>query len=63
MYRSDVMGHILPMLGRDWSHSGIAELYTNIKKNNYQILYLTARPIGQVIIILFLDSKLFHGIF
>jgi phosphatidate phosphatase LPIN len=36
------------MLGRDWSHSGIAELYSNIKKNNYHILYLTSRPIGSV---------------
>jgi phosphatidate phosphatase LPIN len=35
------------MLGRDWSHSGIAELYTNITKNNYKLLYLTSRPIGQ----------------
>jgi len=45
--KSDVLGHILPVLGEDWSHSGVAELYTNIQKNGYQILYLTARAIGQ----------------
>lgn len=45
--KSDVMGHILPMLGKDWSHTGIAGLYTNITKNGYQILYLTSRSILQ----------------
>lgn len=45
--RSDVFGQILPIMGRDWSHSGVAQLYSNIVQNNYQILYLTARPIGQ----------------
>jgi phosphatidate phosphatase LPIN len=46
--RSDVLGHIMPVMGRDWSHEGIAELYTNIAANGYQVLYLTARAIGQV---------------
>lgn len=45
--KSDVMGHILPMLGKDWSHSGIAGLYSNISKNGYQIIYLTSRSILQ----------------
>lgn len=45
--RSDVFGQILPIIGRDWSHSGVAQLYGNIARNNYQLLYLTARPIGQ----------------
>jgi len=45
--RSDVYGHVLPWLGKDWSHAGIAELYTNIKKNGYKIIYLTSRAIGQ----------------
>eukprot|EP01129_Flabellula_baltica_P011465 TRINITY_DN5027_c0_g1_i4.p1 TRINITY_DN5027_c0_g1~~TRINITY_DN5027_c0_g1_i4.p1 ORF type:complete len:419 (+),score=88.21 TRINITY_DN5027_c0_g1_i4:23-1279(+) len=30
--KSDLFGHILPVLGKDWSHSGVAELYTNIKE-------------------------------
>lgn len=46
-YRSDVFGQILPILGRDWSHSGVVQLYSTIKANGYHILYLTARPIGQ----------------
>jgi phosphatidate phosphatase LPIN len=45
--RSDALGHILPMMGKDWSHSGIASLYTNIVKNGYKILYLTSRSILQ----------------
>jgi phosphatidate phosphatase PAH1 len=45
--RSDVFGHILPMLGKDWSHSGIANLYSNIQKNGYQFFYLTSRSILQ----------------
>jgi phosphatidate phosphatase LPIN len=42
-----VFGQILPIIGKDWSHSGVVQLYSNIKSNGYQILYLTARPIGQ----------------
>lgn len=45
--RSDVLGHLLPAVGRDWSHVGVAGLYTQIEKNGYKVLYLTARPIGQ----------------
>ena len=44
--KSDMLGHILPRFGRDWTHTGIAKLYTAIKKNGYEIMYLTARPIG-----------------
>lgn len=44
--KSDMLGHVLPRFGRDWTHTGIAKLYTAIKKNGYEILYLTARPIG-----------------
>lgn len=45
--RSDVLGHLLPAVGRDWSHVGVAGLYSQIEKNGYKMLYLTARPIGQ----------------
>eukprot|EP01119_Soliformovum_irregulare_P021520 TRINITY_DN7182_c0_g1_i1.p1 TRINITY_DN7182_c0_g1~~TRINITY_DN7182_c0_g1_i1.p1 ORF type:complete len:897 (-),score=322.29 TRINITY_DN7182_c0_g1_i1:45-2735(-) len=45
--KSDVFGQILPIIGRDWSHSGVAALYNDIKSNGYEIVYLTARPIGQ----------------
>ncbi|KAJ3044700.1 hypothetical protein HDV00_001104 [Rhizophlyctis rosea] len=45
--KSDVLGHIFTAVGRDWTHSGVASLYTNIRKNGYQIMYLTSRAIGQ----------------
>lgn len=45
--RSDVLGHLLPAVGRDWSQVGVAGLYSLIAKNGYKMLYLTARPIGQ----------------
>ena len=45
--RSDVMGHVMPRFGNDWSHHGIADLFTKISGNGYQFIYLTARAIGQ----------------
>ena len=45
--RSDVLGQILPMVGKDWSQSGVTELYTKIAKNGYKFAYLSARAIGQ----------------
>jgi phosphatidate phosphatase LPIN len=46
-YRSDGLGHVFAMIGRDWTHSGVAKLYTDIKRNGYKIMYLTSRAIGQ----------------
>jgi len=45
--KSDVLGHILPAIGKDWAHSGVADLYTKIHENGYKIIYLSARAIGQ----------------
>jgi len=45
--RSDVLGHIMPIVGKDWSHEGIVELFNNIERNGYKIIYLTARSIYQ----------------
>ena len=46
--KSDVMGHVAPMIvGGQWSHNGVAELFTNIESNGYRMLYLTSRGIGQ----------------
>jgi len=45
--KSDILGNLMPLVGRDWSHSGVAQLYTNIKCNGYEIMYLTSRAIGQ----------------
>jgi phosphatidate phosphatase LPIN len=35
------------MVGKDWTHSGIAKFYSDIMKNGYKIMYLTSRAIGQ----------------
>ncbi|KAF9528024.1 Lipin/Ned1/Smp2-domain-containing protein [Crepidotus variabilis] len=45
--KSDGLGHVFAMIGRDWTHSGVAKLYTDIVKNGYKIMYLTSRAIGQ----------------
>ncbi|KAL4217721.1 Lipin-3 [Mactra antiquata] len=45
--KSDVLGQILPVVGRDWSQSGVAQLYSRIADNGYKFLYLSARAIGQ----------------
>ena len=44
--KSDVLGHLMPRVGYDWSHLGVTSLYTRITENGYQMLYLTARGIG-----------------
>ncbi|KAH0815419.1 hypothetical protein GEV33_007372 [Tenebrio molitor] len=31
--RSDVLGHILPIVGKDWAQSGVAQLFNKIKDN------------------------------
>ncbi|UJR31952.1 hypothetical protein I4U23_019425 [Adineta vaga] len=45
--KSDVLGHIIPLVGGDWSHDGIAEFFNAIQENGYQFIYLSARAIGQ----------------
>lgn len=45
--KSDVLGHILPMVGRDWAQLGVAQLFSKIEENGYKLLYLSARAIGQ----------------
>uniref|UniRef100_A0A669E6K5 phosphatidate phosphatase n=1 Tax=Oreochromis niloticus TaxID=8128 RepID=A0A669E6K5_ORENI len=44
--RSDTLGHILPTLGKDWTHQGIAQLYHKVSQNGYKFLYCSARAIG-----------------
>lgn len=46
--KSDVMGHIMPILGKDWTHDGVSRLFNLIAKNGYKIIYLTARALCQV---------------
>ncbi|OBT75019.1 hypothetical protein VF21_06309 [Pseudogymnoascus sp. 05NY08] len=44
--KSDALGHVLNMIGRDWTHIGVAKLYTEIEANGYNIMYLTSRSVG-----------------
>lgn len=45
--KSDALGHVLNLFGRDWTHPGVANLFLDINKNGYNIMYLTARSVGQ----------------
>ncbi|KAL8261157.1 hypothetical protein R6Q59_025206 [Mikania micrantha] len=45
--KSDVLGQFMPMVGKDWSHIGVTNLFSAIKENGYQILFLSARSISQ----------------
>ncbi|KAF2140041.1 uncharacterized protein K452DRAFT_320114 [Aplosporella prunicola CBS 121167] len=45
--KSDALGHVLNMIGRDWTHLGVAKLYTDIATNGYNLIYLTSRSVGQ----------------
>uniref|UniRef100_H2YZF8 LNS2/PITP domain-containing protein n=1 Tax=Ciona savignyi TaxID=51511 RepID=H2YZF8_CIOSA len=45
--KSDVFGQILPVVGKDWTQGGVAQLYQNISKNGYKFIYVSSRAIGQ----------------
>ncbi|KAI4336967.1 hypothetical protein L6164_015432 [Bauhinia variegata] len=45
--KSDVLGQFMPLVGVDWSQTGVAHLYSAIKENGYQLLFLSARAISQ----------------
>ncbi|KAK0523429.1 lipin Ned1, partial [Tilletia horrida] len=45
--KSDALGHVFTMIGRDWTHLGVAKLYTDVARNGYHVMYLTSRAIGQ----------------
>ncbi|KAG2220762.1 hypothetical protein INT45_012255 [Circinella minor] len=45
--KSDALGHVFNFIGKDWTHIGVAKLYTDIINNGYHMLYLTSRAIGQ----------------
>ncbi|KAJ6750052.1 hypothetical protein OIU85_000660 [Salix viminalis] len=44
---SDVLGQFMPLVGKDWTQSGVAKLFCAIKENGYQLLFLSARAIVQ----------------
>nr|XP_043636898.1 phosphatidate phosphatase PAH2-like [Erigeron canadensis] len=45
--KSDVLGQFMPLVGKDWSHIGVTHLFSAIKENGYEILFLSARSISQ----------------
>ncbi|CAL0321364.1 unnamed protein product [Lupinus luteus] len=45
--KSDVLGQFMPLVGKDWTQSGVAQLFSAIKENGYQLLFLSARAIVQ----------------
>ena len=45
--KSDVLGHIYTMVGKDYAHPGIASLYRKIVRNGFKILFVTSRAISQ----------------
>ncbi|EEB07662.1 lipin Ned1 [Schizosaccharomyces japonicus yFS275] len=45
--KSDALGHMFTFIGKDWTHPGVAKLYSDIVSNGYKIMYLTSRSIGQ----------------
>ncbi|KAL2346399.1 hypothetical protein Fmac_000399 [Flemingia macrophylla] len=48
--KSDVLGQFMPLVGIDWSQTGVAHLFSAIKENGYQLLFLSARSISQAYI-------------
>lgn len=45
--KSDVWGLISSYIGADWTHLGIASLFSKLYENGYKIIYLSARSLGQ----------------
>ncbi|KAL8166038.1 hypothetical protein V2J09_007537 [Rumex salicifolius] len=45
--KSDVLGQFMPMVGYDWSQTGVTHLFSAIKENGYKLLFLSARAISQ----------------
>ncbi|XP_023636854.1 phosphatidate phosphatase PAH2 isoform X2 [Capsella rubella] len=45
--RSDVLGQFMPLVGIDWSQTGVTHLFSAVKENGYQLIFLSARAISQ----------------
>ncbi|KAJ0262553.1 Phosphatidate phosphatase PAH2 [Hirschfeldia incana] len=45
--RSDVLGQFMPLVGVDWSQTGVTHLFSAVKENGYQLMFLSARAISQ----------------
>lgn len=47
------MGHVMAFMKKDWTHQGIAKLYSRFEYEGLKILYITARPLSQVYLKIF----------
>ncbi|KAJ7523931.1 hypothetical protein O6H91_18G068900 [Diphasiastrum complanatum] len=48
--RSDVLGQVMPLVGKDWTQTGVTRLFSAIKDNGYELMFLSARAITQAYI-------------
>lgn len=46
--KSDFMGHLCQLVGKDWTRGGVVYLYHILVSKGYKILYLTARSLSQL---------------
>lgn len=40
------MGHVAAFLSKDWTHAGVASLFSAIEKNGYKFIFLSSRSIS-----------------
>jgi len=45
--KSDILGYVYPIIGRDWLQPGVIKLMNKIHKNGYKIIYTSSRAMGQ----------------
>jgi phosphatidate phosphatase PAH1 len=38
---------MMPLVGKDWTQLGVTRLFSAIKENGYELLFLSARAISQ----------------
>ncbi|KAH8613122.1 putative lipin N terminal conserved region LNS2 (Lipin Ned1 Smp2) [Trypanosoma vivax] len=46
--KSDIWGHLMPLIGYDWIHPDVCPLYSKISRNGYRFVYLSARSVSQI---------------
>lgn len=46
--KSDILGHLFYMIGKDWKKDKIVELLQKMRRKGYQIVYLSARSVDQM---------------
>lgn len=44
VFRSDVLGQVMPLVGMDWSHIGVTQLFSAIKVCTLISIYTSSLP-------------------